>query len=160
MEPKDILRAVAEQQAGYFTAAQATQAGYPDSLHVYHTRAGHWEKVYRGIYRLTSIPKPDWPELVIWSLWSRNRAGEPQLVYSHETADMIHGLLPRRPGPLHVTVPKSFRKNCAFPEDLIVHKEDLDPTQIEERDGYRVCARRPAPRPFSAYDEVINRGED
>ena len=158
MQPKDHLRAIAGRQAGFFTAAQASEAGYPDSLHVYHTREGHWVKLQRGIYRLADHPPADWPELVIWSLWSRDRDGRPQLVYTHETADMIHGLRPRTPGPLHATVPRAFRKNCAMPPDLILHKEDLPPDAIEEHNGYRVLAR-PAP-PRADYNHTINVGED
>jgi hypothetical protein len=161
MQPKDRLRAMAEQQAGFFTAAQATEAGYPDSLHVYHTREGHWEKVQRGIYRLAEFPKADWPELVVWSLWSRDRDGRPQIVYSHETADQIHGLRPRTAGPLHVTVPRSFRKNCAMPPELVFHKEDLPDDAIETRPGYRVVARTaPARAERDTYTRIIEAGED
>ena len=163
MAPRDQLRAVAEQQVGYFTAAQATEAGYPDSLHVYHTREGHWEKVQRGIYRLADFPKVDWPELVIWSLWSRDREGHPQIVYSHETAEMIHGLRPRADGPLHATVPRAFRKNCAMPPELVFHKRDLPPDQTEERAGFRVIRLPDGERPVglrSPYDRAIDAGED
>lgn len=161
MQPKEKLRAIASQQAGYFTAAQASEAGYPDSLHVYHTREGHWEKVCRGIYRLADLPRPDWPELVIWSLWSRDRNGVPQLVFSHETAEMIHGLRPRTNGPVHATVPRSFRKNCQIPEGLILHKEDIPADEIEFRQGYKVLKIASASWPCrSCYDRVIELGED
>ncbi len=164
MQPREKLRAIARQQAGYFTAAQASEAGYPDSLHIYHTREGHWEKAQRGIYRLVDIPQPDWPELVVWSLWSRDRTGNPQLVYSHETAEQIHGLKPRTGGKLHATVPRTFRKNCAIPKELILHKADLAPDTVEQHPGYRVVAlarsvtshvRTPSP-----YDRIIAIGED
>ncbi len=165
MTPKDQLRAMAGRQAGYFTAAQATEAGYPDSLHVYHAREGHWEKVQRGIYRLRDFPESDWPELVIWSLWSRDREGRPQIVYSHETAEMIHGLRPRADGPLHVTVPRAFRKNCAMPPELVFHKADLDPAGIEDGAGYRVIRAAAMGAGSSgasrhSYDDAIAAGED
>ncbi|MBW7907747.1 MAG: type IV toxin-antitoxin system AbiEi family antitoxin domain-containing protein [Kiritimatiellae bacterium] len=163
MQPKDKLRAIAAQQAGFFTAAQASEAGYPDSLHIYHTREGHWQKVQRGIYRFTDSPPADWPELVIWSLWSRDRNGNPQIVYSHETAEQIHGLRPRTADKLHVTVPRTFRKNCALPSELIFHKNDLPQDQIEQRPGYRVIALATAHRSAPAadnYDHIIDIGED
>lgn len=162
MQPKDKLRRVALEQAGYFTAAQATEAGYPDSLHVYHAREGHWEKVQRGIYRLVDIPKPDWPELIIWSLWSRDAKGNPQIVYTHETAEQIHGIRPRTDGKLHATVPRSFRKNCAIPEGIAFYKADIDDQLIEQRTGFRVLAlslMRTCSAPAD-YNRVIDCGED
>lgn len=148
-------------QQGFFTAAQAVQAGYVDAVHGYHLANGDWERCCRGVYRLLAHPPSDWPELVIWSLWSRDRAGHPQGVYSHETADMIHGKIPRAPGPLHMTVPKSFRKNCEIPNQLILHKEDLDAGQIETREGFALTRAAGSRRlGGSNYDHVITAGED
>jgi hypothetical protein len=152
------LRVVAAEQGGFFTATQAKEAGYDDAVHGYHVSNGDWQKACRGVYRLASEPVTDWPELIIWSLWSRDRDGKPQGVYSHDTADMIHGTIPKTEGPLHMTVPRSFRKNCEIPTHLILHKEDLDPAQIEYRGGYAVV-RRTAPL-RAHYDRVINAGED
>jgi hypothetical protein len=156
------LEAIAERQEYFFTSNQAKEAGYVDAVHGYHVEAGNWEKHYRGIYRLAGKPLPEWPELIVWSLWSRNRSGIPQGVYSHDTAAMIHSIMPRSPGSLHMTVPRSFRKNCEIPDSLIIHKEDLDPSMIEPRRGYSVL--RPSPRTCAAvlcpYDDVINAGED
>mgnify|MGYP007083596351 CR=1 FL=1 len=105
---------------------------------------GHWEKAYRGIYRLADLPKPAWPELIIWSLWSRDRDGVPQGVFSHETALQVHGAMERQAGPLHMTVPRSFRKNTELPEDLLLHKEDLPADEVESGNGYRVVSLRRA----------------
>ena len=140
----DILAATAAAQGGFFTATQAISAGYADSQHVYHVKTGHWEKVLRGIYRLAAAPRVAWPELIVWSLWSRDRDGAPQGVYSHETALQIHGALERQPGPLHMTVPRRFRKNTDLPADLILHKEDLSESDVESRSGYQVVALRRA----------------
>ena len=131
------LSGLAGLQEGYFSAKQAVMAGYADSVHNYHVRNGDWEKVYRGIYRLRGHPAGDWPELVIWSLWSRGRGDEPLGVYSHETAMAIHGLGRKTPR-LHMTVPSTFRKNCELPFELILHKADLAPEDMENKPGYRV----------------------
>ncbi len=163
MQPKDKLREIAMRQSGFFTAAQATEAGYPDSLHVYHTREGHWQKVYRGIYRLADAPTIEHPELVIWSLWSRDREGLPQIVYSRETAEMIFELRPWTAGPLHASVPRSFRKNCAVPEGLILHKENIPAEHVVMFDGFaalKPAASIPAACPASDYDRAIMAGED
>lgn len=140
----ELLSGIASSQGGYFTATQALQAGYADSQHVYHVKTGHWEKVQRGIYRFAGASAPDWPELIIWSLWSRDRDGQPQGIYSRETALQIHGAMARRAGPLHMTVPRSFRKNTELPPDLVLHKEDLPAEDIEALDGFRAVSLRRA----------------
>jgi hypothetical protein len=45
-------------------------------------------RVERGIYRLARFPQSDEEQLVIDTLWSRNRTGEgePEGVYFHQTA--------------------------------------------------------------------------
>lgn len=149
----DALASIAVTQGGYFTATQAIQAGYADSQHVYHVKAGHWEKAYRGIYRLATAAPLDWPELVIWSLWSRDRDGAPQGVYSHETALRIHGALAREAAPLHMTVPRSFRKNADLPPDLVLHKEDIPAEEIETMPGFRVVSLRLALAQTSGHPE-------
>lgn len=156
----EALRQVARGQAGFFTAAQARAAGYADSVHGYHVEKGEWIKCLRGIYRLADQPEPEWPELVMLSLWSRDREGQPQGVFTHDTARMVHGLMPRRPGPVHMTVPRSFRKNSETPPGLILHKDNLPPGDWEQRDGFRVAMSATLDRAVHPYDDTIRRGED
>src|SRR5450756_2998282 len=73
-------------QQGYFTTVQAHAAGYDSALCAYHVHRGDWQRETRGIYRLTDYPPTDRPDLVLWSLWSRDRSGRPQGTYSHATA--------------------------------------------------------------------------
>lgn len=160
----DALRAEAEKNAGYFTAAQARAAGYADSVHGYHVEKGEWIKALRGIYRLADIPEPARPELVVFSLWTRDREGNPQGVVTHATAREIHGLDRNAGGPVYMTVPRAFRKNADTPDGLILHKEDLADFAWEQRNGYRVlrlefCGNTLA-APRHPYDDTIIRGED
>lgn len=157
------LSGVAATQQGFFTATQAKESGYDDAVHGYHVSNGDWIKHYRGIYRLASHPESEWPDLVVWSLWSRDRDGQPQGVYSHETAAMIHGSIPKVSAePLHMTVPTTFRKNCEIPNQLILHKEDLPLETIDRRDGYAVVRMSPRTTPAALrhYNRVIDAGED
>lgn len=161
----DALRKEAAKNAGFFTAAQAREAGYADSVHGYHVDHGDWIRVQRGIYRLAEIPAPARPELVAFSLWSRDREGHPQGVFTHDTAREIHGFARINGGPAHMTVPRSFRKNAETPEGLVLHKDDLAPNQWEQRDGYRVlraefCGGPTASSVRHPYDDTIARGED
>ena len=136
----DGLSEVVAAQGGYFTASQAVEAGYADSVHAYHVRNGDWVKVQRGIYRLASHQEPDRPELIIWSLWSRGRDGRPQGVYSRKTALEIHGLAKSTFSPLEMTVPSDFRRNSELPDSVVLFKEDLAESDVEDRGGYRVTS--------------------
>ena len=86
------LYEIAEGQQGFFTTKQAKAAGFAENTHPYHVQAGNWIREYRGIYRLASFPRGKRPDLMLWSLWSRNRAEAAQGVYSHQTALSLHDL--------------------------------------------------------------------
>jgi hypothetical protein len=73
-------------QYGFFTTKQAKDAGYDESKHAYHVRAGNWIREQRGVYRLRNFPSPERPDLMLWFLGSRDRNDVPQGVYSHQTA--------------------------------------------------------------------------
>jgi predicted transcriptional regulator of viral defense system len=138
-DPQDNARQlyeIAASQGGYFTAAQARQAGYSYRQHHFHVSRGNWLKVDRGVYRLRNFPPGEREDLIRWSLWSRNREGSPQAVVSHDTALTIHGLSDIMPARVHLTVPRGFRK--AIPPGCVLHKGGLGPEEVEERSGYRV----------------------
>lgn len=132
------LYAVAETQAGFFTAKQAKAAGYAENTHPYHVQAGNWIREHRGIYRLSKFPQNDRPDLMLWWLWSKNREGVSQGVYSHETALSLHDLTDLMPSKLHMTVPKSFRRNSTIPRQLVLHYADVPDNDTEVLHGVRV----------------------
>lgn len=135
---RDELYRIASSQGGFFTARQAKAAGYTDNNFPYYLRAGNWIKEYRGIYRLSRFPESTNSQLILWMLWSQNRQGIPQGVYSHETALSIHELSDIMPGRLHMTVPRNFRRNGPIPSVLILHRCALTEHDIESIDGARV----------------------
>src|SRR5215471_3753870 len=92
----------AEQQQGFFTTKQAKAAGYAENTHPYHVHVGNWIREHRGIYRLANFPQNDRPDLMLWWLWSKNRDGVSQGVYSHETALSLHDLTDLMPSKLHM----------------------------------------------------------
>lgn len=168
----EILTEYAAENGGYFTSSQAVAAGFADSVHGMMVRKGAWLKILRGIYRLSSFPEPAWPELIVYSLWSRDRSGCPQGVYTHDTALHIHaGAIPS-PAAVHMSVPFLFRKHAAVPEGLILHKQDLPDESWEQRGGFRVLSKawmdeagRFSPPTagrgmVQGYDAVIQAGED
>jgi predicted transcriptional regulator of viral defense system len=134
----DRLFAIAESQDGYFTMAQALEAGFARSTHSYHVKQGNWLREHRGIYRLRQYPQAENGQLVLWSLWSRDRHGEPQGVFSHTTALALRDLSDANPSKLHMTVPPSFRRNSETPAILVLHKSRLEPQEVIRERGYAI----------------------
>lgn len=134
----EVLFEIAEGQQGYFTAKQAAQAGYQLGSLAHHVKTGNWVRVERGVYRLVRFPQSVEEQLVIYSLWSRNRAGDPEGVYSHQTALSIHELSDVNPARLHMIVPTTFRRNAQTPKILVLHRASLDGKDVEHRQGFAV----------------------
>ena len=146
---RTALWRIASGQRGYFTAAQALEAGYSYQAQRYHAKQGNWIPVDRGIYRLqefTMLPGDEDDRLVRWALWSKGQA-----TVSHTTALSVHDLGIANPADVHLTVPPGFRrKNSA----IVLHKADLTADEVEEREGYRVTT------PIRAIAECAAAGVD
>ena len=108
-DPRTRLYEIAEQQAGYFTASQALEAGYSHASQHYHQKAGNWRREGHGIYRLERFPHSADEHYVRLMLWSRDRAGNIQAAASHETALQAYDLSDVMPAKIHLTIPKGFR---------------------------------------------------
>lgn len=124
------LYAIAEDQMGYVTTAQATSIGVQPMTLVMMTRRGTLERVSRGVYRLVHFPAQPLAQYMQATLWPYDRAG----VLSHETALALHELSDIDPPKVHITVPAAFRIQRAVPAYLVVHHADLphtDVTQLE-----------------------------
>ena len=132
------LHQIAEQQQGLFTARQAIEAGFDARNHVYYLKKGHWKREYRGIYRLKHYPFEPYTEYALWSLWSCNREGEPQGVYSYETALEFYKLSDLSPAKISMTVPPNFRRTAKIPGVLILRKAELSPSDWNMVEGFRV----------------------
>lgn len=148
-DKRDRLFEIAEAQQGYFTAGQAMACGYPTSSHIYHLKVNTWQREYRGIYRLTHFPVSAEGEYVVWALWSRNRQGVPQGVFSHQTALSLYELSDLMPARLHMTVPPGFRRSAPIPKVLTLYRSPLTNNEIEERQGFRVT------RPIRAIADLM-----
>lgn len=148
-EKAQRLYEIASSQGGYFTTKQAHAAGYAASTHSYNVKAGNWVREHRGIYRLGNYPHPDHPDLIIWSLWSSNRKGEPQGIYSHQTALSIYELSDLNPPKIHMSVAADFRRNSAIPKALVLHFGTFQKDEIQQMHGYRVC------RPLRAIADLL-----
>jgi predicted transcriptional regulator of viral defense system len=134
---KDLFELASTQQ-GLFTAKQAEQVGFVSNNHSYHVKAGHWIREGRGVYRLALFPKSADEQKAMYALWSQNREGKIQGVYSHETALAHYEISDANPSKLYMTVPKSFLRNSKIPKVLKLHYADLTKEMIHESRGFLV----------------------
>lgn len=163
-DTRATLWRIASGQRGYFTAAQARDAGYSYQAQRYHAQRGNWLSVGRGVYRFrefADLPGEPDDQLARWSLWSKGRA-----VVSHTTALSVHDLGTANPSEIHLTVPPGFRQRD---NAVILHRAELSPDEIEDRSAYRVttpiraiaeCAGARADQDIldSAVAEALERG--
>lgn len=126
---------LASEQGGYFTAAQAEEAGYSRSLLAYHAKAGGFVRVRRGLYRFREYPpSPREQVLAAWLAVGRNKA-----VVSHESALEILELSDVIPEAVHVTVPRS-RRNLPSLDGVKIHTSSRSLASEDKtvRDGIAV----------------------
>jgi predicted transcriptional regulator of viral defense system len=138
-DPFAVLMNIAQDQQGYFTTKQAIEAGYADNTHPYHVRTGNWERVGRGIYRLTHLPPPEDGEMMAWLLWSRGRDEKPVAVMSHQTALSLFELGDFNPAKIHMIVPPAFRRNTRPSKAVVLHRAGLTPAELTHLRGLTVC---------------------
>lgn len=148
---KDLFE-IANAQQGLFTAKQAELVGFKNTNHSYHVKTGNWIREGRGIYRLAMFPKSSDEQKVYYSLWSQNREGEVQGVYSHESALAHYELTDVNPTKLHMTVPKSFRRSSKTPKILKLHVAELTKNMITESRGFLVT------KPGRTISDIIQCG--
>lgn len=153
MGNKDKLFEIAESQQGFFTAKQAQECCFSRSNFHLKIRSGEWIKEMRGIYRLAHYPVTERPELVFWILWSCNRNGDPQGIWSHETALDIYELSDVMPSKMHMSVPSKFRRRKGIPRLLSLHYIDIPESEIVIRQGYRIT------QPLRTLIDVIDEGK-
>jgi predicted transcriptional regulator of viral defense system len=153
MSKKDLLFQIAQRQQGYFTSLQAEECGFPSSNFHRYLISKEWIRELHGIYRLARYPMTDRPELVLWSLWSRDKKGQVRGVWSHETALDIFELSDVMPSKLHMSVPKKFRKRTSIPKVLALHYADLRDVDIQAQQGYLITT------PLRTLIDIAQAGE-
>jgi predicted transcriptional regulator of viral defense system len=153
MGNKDLLFQIADSQQGYFTSQQAEECGFVRTNFHRFLASKQWIKELRGIYRLAHYPVTARPELVLWSLWSRDKQGKVRGIWSHATALDIYELSDAMPAKMHLTVPKRFRRSIKIPKMLVLHFADLPETDVQRQQGYLITA------PLRTIVDVIEEGK-
>jgi len=139
IDPFSALMEIAQAQQGYFTTRQSIAAGYADNTHTYHVRTGNWERIQRGIYRLTHLSPAEDGLMPAYLLWTRGRDDKSVGVLSHETALSYFDLGDFNPSKIHLTVPASFRRNSQPPKSVVLHHATITPAEITLMRGMPIC---------------------
>jgi predicted transcriptional regulator of viral defense system len=142
------LQAEAYQQGGYFTAEQARAHGVSRQLLDHHVRAGRFERVRRGLYRVSGFPGGQHDD--IRERWLA--VGPEKAVVSHQSALVLHDLSDNIPNAVHVLVPRRDR-GLRRPAGVVVHTtNDDEPIPTVWRDGIAVTL--PARSIVDAADQL------
>lgn len=139
------LQNVAKRQHGCFTAAQAVETGYADSVHLYHVKAGHWIRIYRGVYRLATITETPASRCMAALLWTRAKNGVVQGALAPDTtAALMAGSL-GADQPIRMVVGKGFRRSASVPEGIEISIEADREHKTSQMNGLPVLAPSPPP---------------
>jgi hypothetical protein len=134
----DTLYNIAESQLGYFTAAQAREAGvHPVRLIQLHQR-GDVERVSRAVYRLVRFPVSPLGQYMEAALWPQVRRPDVRAVISHVSALALHELSEVSPAKIHITLNPDLRLRRAVPPQLVVHFASLSPEDVQFVEGVPV----------------------
>ena len=126
----DQLYAVAEGQAGYFSASQALEAGYSRERLSDLNARGRFQRVAHGVYRLAHFPGSPYEDLFIAWL----RVG-PNSVVSHESALGLYELSDVMPSEVHMIMPRTGSRRR---EGLRLHTNELNENEITHLQGLPV----------------------
>lgn len=133
-----VLYEIAENQAGYITAAQARAAGLHQVRLVQLAQQGAVERVSRGVYRIARFPISELGHYMEAVLWPQVRRPDVVGVISHESALAIHELSDVSPARIHLTLPTSVRIRREVPKRLVIHYADLTGEDVETVEGVPV----------------------
>ena len=118
------LRKLAAKQHGCFTAAQAIETGYADSVHLYHVKNGKWIRVFRGIYRFADAPETAAARCMAALLWTRDKSGKIQGFLAMDTAAALQADALTAEQPIQILVPRGFRRSSDVPEGIEISVVD------------------------------------
>ena len=133
-----VLFGIAEDQSGYFTAAQARAAGLQQVRLVQLAKQGDIERVSRGVYRFIRFPVSQFGHHMEAALWPQVRRPEVVGVVSHQSALSLHRLSDVSPAQVHLTLPTTVRLRRAVPKGLVSHYANLAPGDVERVEGVPV----------------------
>jgi Transcriptional regulator, AbiEi antitoxin len=112
--PRELLE-LAEFQQGVISKAQALAAGLSKGTLRCRIDSGRWQRVYPGVVATFTGELPRQA-----TLWAAVLRAGPGAILSFQSAAEADGLLTRRPGLIHVTVPGS--RHVGPIPGLVIHR--------------------------------------
>ncbi|MEX0875180.1 MAG: hypothetical protein WD646_03285 [Actinomycetota bacterium] len=131
MQPDQGIGAVAAEQYGVFTRAQALDAGFTDKVIANRISKSIWGAVRPGLYAIAGAPETFHRRVLGGVLVSGVGASA-----SHRTAGFLQGLIPDEPALVDVTVPHGTHYRSR--SGLVVHQAVV----LEARDVCLVAGIR------------------
>lgn len=141
------LRKWTRRQHGCFTAAQAIETGYADSVHLYHVKNGQWIRVFRGVYRLAAAPETPAARCMAALLWTRDKNGRIQGVLAPETSAALRSGRLADGQPVQILVPKGFRRSSDVPDGIQINVSATALHKTSKKGEVPVEGTRPAAPP-------------
>ncbi len=129
----DRLVGLAAERNGYVTTRDARDIGVdPVQLRILAGR-GRLERVGRGVYRVSVLPRGEHDDLAAAVAWTLGRGA-----ISHESALALHALADVNPSRIHLTVPRDNHPRAAGAQLYRLHRRDLPATDITSVGGILV----------------------
>lgn len=129
----DQLVGRAAEQHGYVTTRDAHDLAIdPTQLRLLAAR-GRLERVARGVYRVSVLPRGEHDDIAEAAAWSLGRG-----VVSHESALVLHGISDVNPSRVHLTVPRENYPRAAGGDLYRLHRRVLLASDVTELDGIAV----------------------
>lgn len=150
----DALANLAQGQGGYFSTAQAVDAGVDRHSLQRLTKRGIIERDERGIYRFAVYPHGEDAELWRAVLWPSVQRGNVTGVLSYATALSLYEVSTINPATIDLSVPRSLRLRRDIPSAYRLRRQDLEPGEMTRLSGL------PLTTLFRTLFDLIVLGED
>jgi len=131
------LRRLAAGQHGYFTTNEARLLGATDQALHSLLKSGTIRRVSHGLYIVSDILTSRLGSYYAASQWPNAKG-----VLSHETALELLELSDSNPIGIHITVPRNYRTRRVLPKPYVLHRNNLEPSDIILVESVRVTSAR------------------
>ncbi len=149
MAGMDQLTALALDQHGYFSLAQAVEHEVSDAYVRKLAASGRLERCARGVYRIAAAPYTPMSEYMEAILWTRERG-----VIAGISALELWDLADVNPTVIHITVPADQRIRRSDANKYRIHHRTLNPDDLDHVQNIPVAT------PAYAIAQAIEDGLD